>query len=78
MTQDENTILDGYTIADASVALMDQGGRWDATVYVKNITDEFYPLGIASQHQSILANGYVQTFDKTANRTVGLEMRYRW
>ena len=78
MTQDENTILDGYTVVDASIALLDQGGRWDATLYVKNVADEFYPLGIASQHQSILPNGYVQTFDKTANRTVGLEMRYRW
>lgn len=78
MTQDEYTIGDSYAIFDAYVALDDHGGRWSATAYVKNVGDEFYPSGIGSQHQSILPNGYVHTYAKSANRTWGLEMRYRW
>ncbi len=78
MTQDANTIGDSYAIFDAFVSLDDHAGRWTATAYVKNLGDEFYPTGIGAQNESILPNGYVHTYAKTANRTWGLEMRYRW
>ena len=78
LTQDENTIEDGYAIFDASVAFRDQRDRWQATVFVKNIGDTFYVSSIRPNHPAILANGYNHTYAKEAGRTVGLELRYRW
>jgi iron complex outermembrane receptor protein len=78
LTQDENTIQDGYSIFDASVVFEDHSDRWDATIFVKNIGDEFYASSIFSNNAAFLPNGYNQRYSKLAGRTYGLEMRYRW
>jgi iron complex outermembrane receptor protein len=78
LTQDENTIEDSYSIWDASVVFEGHSDRWDATVFVKNIGDEFYASSIISPPSFALPNGYNHRYSKLAGRNYGLEMRYRW
>ena len=78
LTQDEYTIHDAYAIFDASVVFEDHDERWDATLFVKNIADEFYASSIQSNNAAFLPNGYNHRYAKLAGRNYGLEMRYRW
>lgn len=78
LTQDENTIGDDYAIFDASLVLEDHNDQWDTTLFVKNLTDQFYASAIESNNAAIVANGYNHRYSKLAGRTYGLEMRYRW
>ena len=78
LSQDENSIEEGYTIFDASVVFADQRDHWEATVFVKNIGDKFYVTSIGSNHPVFLPNGYNHSYAKLAGRTYGLELRHRW
>ncbi|MCP5195151.1 MAG: TonB-dependent receptor [Pseudomonadales bacterium] len=78
LSQDVNTIENGYAIYDASVVLQDHSDRWTATVFVKNIADKFYASSIQPNNPNILPNGYNHRYGKDAGRTYGIEMRYRW
>lgn len=78
LSQDEGTIGDSYTIYDASVVFQDQMEKWQATVFVKNLTDEFYVDFIRSMNGVFIPNAYQHNYSKLAERTYGLEMRYRW
>lgn len=78
LSQDENTIAEGYEILDLSVRLRDQADRWDAAFYVKNATDEFYVSSIASTSDFFLPNAYLQRVPRHAERTFGAEVRYRF
>ena len=78
LTQDENTIQGSYAIFDASVVFNDHNDRWNATLFVKNIADEFYASSIFSNNAAFLPNGYNHRYSKLAGRNYGLEMRYRW
>jgi iron complex outermembrane receptor protein len=78
LSQDENTEYDGYEIVDASVALIDKDNKWHATVYVKNVFDNFYVTGIGSTLDLFIPNGYLQQVPRYAERTAGMEVRYRW
>jgi len=78
LTQDEYSIADSYAILDASVSFEDHSDRWEATVFVKNLTDEFYPTHIFSMNSAFIPNGYFHRYSKLAERTYGVEMRYRW
>jgi iron complex outermembrane receptor protein len=78
LSQDEFTEYDSYTIVDMSVRLIDKADHWSATLYVKNVFDEFYVTNIASNVSNFLPNGYVQQVPRYSERTVGAEMRYRW
>jgi outer membrane receptor for ferric coprogen and ferric-rhodotorulic acid len=75
---DENTIQSSYAIYDASMVLQNQGDSWKVTVFVKNITDKFYASAIQSSNERILPNGYLHRYSALAERTYGLELRYRW
>ena len=78
LSQDEGTIGDSYWVYDASVILQDHSDRWEATVFVKNLTDEFYIDFIYAMNGNFIPNAYQHTYSKYAERTYGLEMRYRW
>lgn len=78
LSQDVNTIEDGYTIFDASIVLQDHDDRWTAMLFVKNIADEFYASSIESNNPQILPNGYNHRYGKDAGRTYGVELRYSW
>lgn len=78
LAQDQNTIADSYTIFDASVVLSDDNEHWDATFYVKNITDEFYVSNIQANNGNILPNGYAHRYSNIAERTFGIDLRLRW
>ena len=76
--QDENTIVDSYAILDLGAKLQSHSDSWDATFFIKNATDEFYPNTIFSMNSTFLPNGYLQRYSKQAERTYGMEVRYRW
>ena len=56
----------------------DQGDHWQATAFVKNIGDTFYVSSITSMSSVFVKNGYSHRYAKSAGRTYGLELRYRW
>lgn len=78
LSQDEDTIGDSYWIFDASVAFKDHRDHWQATLFVKNLTDEFYPASIYAMNGAFIPNAYQHTFSKYSERTYGLEIRFRW
>ncbi len=78
LTQDSETIGDGYSIYDLSLALNAKDSTWRATVFVKNLTDEFYPSIIAPNNENILPNGYTHRYSKESERQFGLQFAYRW
>ena len=78
LSQDDNTIEDGYAIFDASVVFQSHSDHWNVTLFVKNIADDFYASSIQPNNVRILPNGYNHRYGKEAGRTYGLEMRYRW
>lgn len=78
LSQDENTIQDTYAIFDASVVFQDRDDQWQATLFVKNIFDEFYASSINANNPNILPNGYNHRYAKLAERNYGIELRYRW
>lgn len=78
LSQDENTIGDELTLLDLSARLRSHSETWDATLFIKNATDEFYETAIGSLPDVFLANGYIHRVPKEHERTYGLELRYRW
>jgi iron complex outermembrane recepter protein len=78
LSQDEYTIGDAYTIWDASVVFQDHSEHWQATLFAKNLTDEFYVANIRSMNGNFIPNAYQHTYSNIAERNYGLEMRYRW
>ncbi len=76
--QDENTIQDSYAILDASVQFLSHSDRWETTLFVKNLTDEFYASNIFDINSVFIQNGYFHRYAKVAERTYGLEARFRW
>lgn len=78
ITQDDNTVQDAYTIVDTSIALLGPENRWKVTAFVKNVTDEFYASVIFANNPNIVPNGYNHIYGKLAERTYGLELRYKW
>lgn len=78
LSQDDGTIADSYWIFDASVLFRGKPGGWEASVFVKNLTDEFYPDFIYAMNGNFIPNAYQQTFSKVSQRTYGLETRFSW
>lgn len=78
LSQDEGAIGDSYAIYDASVVFKDHADSWEATLYVKNLTDEFYVANIRSMNGNFIPNAYQHTYTNLAERRYGLELRYRW
>ncbi|MDG1390192.1 MAG: TonB-dependent receptor [Halioglobus sp.] len=76
--QDENTLGDAYTLLDAGVSLQSHSDSWEAAFFVKNLTDEFYPSFIFGMNAAFVPNGYFHRYSKLAERTYGMELRYRW
>ncbi len=78
ISQDENFIADSYTTLDLSVKFKGHNDRWSSTLFVKNVTDEFYAKNIAETLPSVVPNGYRHRNVKQSERQYGLEVRYRW
>ena len=76
--QDENTIGDAYTILDAGLSIQSHNDSWEAMFYVKNLTDEFYPGSIFDTNSAFIPNAYFHRYSKLAERTYGMDVRYRW
>ncbi|MCX2980102.1 TonB-dependent receptor [Halieaceae bacterium IMCC14734] len=78
LSQDEFTWQDGYGTLDLSAKLADRDARWEATVYVKNATDEWHVSGIGSNISQFLPNGYIHSVPLNYQRRFGAEVRFRW
>lgn len=76
--QDEYTTEDAYGILDVSVALEDKSEHYTVTAFVRNLTDQWYVDGIAAFADTFTPNGYGHNVPRYAERTFGVEGRYRW
>lgn len=78
LAQDENARFGGYEVVDLAVKLRSQDKHWSANLYVKNVFDEFYVSGIGSLPTFFFPNAYTQSVPKYAERTVGIDFRYKF
>ncbi len=78
LSQDEYTIQEGYEVLDLSAKLADKDGRWDATLYIKNATDEWHVNAIGALPDIFIPNGYIHNVARNYERRVGGEVRFRW
>lgn len=78
LAQDENARFGGYEVVDLAVKLQSQDKHWSANLYVKNVFDEFYVSGIGSLPTFFFPNAYTQSVPKYAERTVGIDFRYKF
>ena len=76
--QDEYTTEDAYGILDLSIALEDKSEHYTVTAFVRNVTDQWYVDGIGSFVDTFTPNGYGHNVPRYAERTFGVEGRYRW
>jgi iron complex outermembrane receptor protein len=76
--QDEYTTQDSYGILDLSLALEDKSDHYTVTLFVKNVTDKWYVSRIVAGADTFTPNGYVHQVPRYAERTVGIEGRYRF
>jgi iron complex outermembrane receptor protein len=82
LDQDKNKVQDAYSVVDLSIALVDDAGRYEVSVYVNNALDENYANAILQNNVfSAPAKGalpYDQFLSRDAERRVGVELRYFW
>jgi iron complex outermembrane receptor protein len=78
ISQDKFTVQDGYNIFDLALTVDADDGSWDATVFVKNVTDKNYAGTIISDIPQFNNGGYSQILPKHSRRTAGVELRYFW
>jgi iron complex outermembrane recepter protein len=76
--QDVYQRQDSYEILDLSLRLQDKDDRYTATLFVKNVFDEFYVSNIAAQNENLLPNAYFHFLPRTHERRIGVEFRYNW
>ena len=69
---------DSYHIFDLALTAVGSDAGWDATVFVKNLTDESYAATIISDIAQFNNGGYSQVLPKHSRRTAGVEFRYFW
>jgi iron complex outermembrane receptor protein len=74
--QDPLTLQDAYGIADLSLGLEDQMGRYRINFYIKNLTDQHYATNLAAYTSSASVDaGVVQFVPKSADRYFGASFR---
>ena len=76
--QDVNTTQDGYGILDLSMVALDHNEHYTVTLFTKNVFDEWYVSSINSLVGTFTPNGYAHQVPRYAERTIGVEARYRW
>jgi len=78
VTQDPNTVQGAYELLDLSLGLNDKADQYSTTLSIKNVLDKHYVQGIGSVSSLMLPNGYVQQVPVNHQRTVAIDLRYRW
>ncbi len=76
--QDTYTQQSAYGILDLSLALEDNSDRYSLTFFVKNVMDKWYVNSVNAGADTFTPNGYVHQVPRYAERTFGIEGRYRW
>ena len=76
--QDEYTTEDDYGILDLSLVLDDHSDHYTVTLFTKNVFDEWYVTRVNSFVDTFTPNGYGHQVPRYAERTFGVEARYRW
>lgn len=76
--QDENQQQEAYEILDASIQLRDKDDRYSASLFVKNVFDEYYVSNISAQNENLVPNAYQHFLPRTFERRIGVEFRYNW
>lgn len=76
--QDENQSQEAYEILDTSIQVRDKDNRYSASLFVKNVFDEYYVSNISAQNENLVPNAYRHFLPRTFERRIGLEVRYNW
>ena len=76
--QDVYTTEDDYGILDLSLVALDHSGHYTVTLFTKNVFDEWYVTSINAFPDTFTPNGYGHQVPRYAERTFGVEGRYRW
>ena len=76
--QDAYTTQDSYGILDLSLVALDHSDHYTVTLFTKNVFDEWYLTSVNSFVSTFTPNGYGHQVPRYAERTFGVEARYRW
>jgi iron complex outermembrane receptor protein len=76
--QDIYTTEDDYGILDLSLVAVDHADHYTVTLFTKNVFDEWYVTSINAFADTFTPNGYGHAVPRYAERTFGVEARYRW
>ena len=76
--QDIYTTQDGYGILDLSLVALDHSDHYTVTLFTKNVFDDWYLTSVNAFATTFTPNGYGHQVPRYAQRTFGVEARYRW
>ena len=76
--QDIYTTQDGYGILDLSLVALDHSDHYTVTLFTKNVFDDWYLTSVNAFATTFTPNGYGHQVPRYAERTFGVEARYRW
>ncbi len=76
--QDAYTTQDSYGILDLSLVALDHSDHYTVTLFTKNVFDQWYLTSVKSFVTIFTPNGYGHQVPRYAERTFGVEARYRW
>lgn len=76
--QDKYQRQEAYEILDTALQIRDKDNRYSATLFVKNVLDEYYVSNIAAGNENFSPNAYVNLLPRTYERRIGVEFRMNW
>lgn len=78
LSQNPNTVQDAFTTVDASLGLGDGEGRWLATLFVQNLTDETYANALLQHPTETATLNIFQFVPKRAEQFFGARLRFNF
>lgn len=74
---DPNLVQPGFGLINGSIGIGDREARWTASVFVKNLLDDFYATNIISQPVLNAPGVYSQFYTPDARRLIGFSVNLK-
>ena len=78
ISQDIYETQDSFGVLDLSLAALDHSDHYTVTLFTKNVFNEWFLNNITALPSNFTPNGYGHQVPRYAERTFGIEARYRW
>ncbi len=75
---DPNLVQEGFGLLNGSIGIDSSDGRWNASVFVKNLFDKFYATNVISQPVLNATGVYSQFYTPDARRLIGVSVGFKF